>query len=269
MSRAAGLLVYQEEDLRRNRWFAETLCRYAESECMTLRLCLADAAYSAAEHADFVINRSRDHVLSEYCEKERGIRVFNGSKVTAITNDKYVTDRFLRGHGLPTAETQLITEDGQLPGMPFPLVAKPPDGHGGAGVRWAKDPADLSGVPLPYLVQEPMQTGWDLRVYVLGNRIYRAVLRTSDADFRSNFSLGGHAALFEPDAEIRSLVSDVLTILPMDLAGIDFLRRRDGRYVIGEIEDAVGCRMLYQLTQLDPAWDYIRYIAAEMGCISS
>lgn len=263
MSKAKGLLVYTEEDLRRNRWFAETLCRCAESECMSLRLCLSHEAQAAAKHADFVINRSRDYFLSEFCEDSCGIRVYNNSRVTAVTNDKFRTHCFLRQHGLPTADTEQITAEGQLPEMPFPLVAKPADGHGGAGVCWAESADALRGMTPPYLVQEPMQTGWDLRVYILGNRIYKAVLRTSDSDFRSNFSLGGKAELFTPDAEITALVQAVLDILPMDFAGIDFLRRQDGRYVIGEIEDAVGCRMLYQLTDLNPAQDYILYIASQ------
>ena len=260
MSVRRGLLVYQSEDLRRNRWFAETLCRYAEPEGLSLRLCLSENAFSEAKSADFVINRSRNHFLSEYCEETLGIPVYNNSSVTAVTNDKYKTYLFLRAHGLPCAETEQITEAAQRPAMPFPLVAKPPDGHGGAGVVWAAEETALREIPLPFLVQQPMQTGWDLRVYILGGKIYRAVLRTSETDFRSNFSLGGHAALFEPDAEIRGLVSRLLAVMPMDFAGIDFLRHPDGGYVIGEIEDAVGCRMLYQLTNLDPAKDFIRHI---------
>jgi len=144
------------------------------------------------------------------------------------------------------------------------MVAKPLDGHGGADVIWAENAGALRGLSVPYLVQQPMQTGWDMRVYILGNRIYRAVLRTSDTDFRSNFSLGGHASLVEPDADAQALVSRVTAVLPIDFAGIDLLRNRAGEYVIGEIEDAVGCRMLYDLTDLDAAKDYMHYIAAQL-----
>ena len=56
-------------------------------------------------------------------------------------------------------------------------------------------------------------------------------------------------------------------MLPLDFAGIDLLRHPAGGYVIGEIEDAVGCRMLYQCGGCDPARDFIRMIAAERGIL--
>ena len=44
MNRLNGILLYTPEDAARNRWFIEQLCQYAESEGMSLRLCLSDAA---------------------------------------------------------------------------------------------------------------------------------------------------------------------------------------------------------------------------------
>ena len=100
---------------------------------------------------------------------------------------------------------------------------------------------------------------------MLSGEIYAAVLRTSETDFRSNYSLGGHAAVIEPDTEMRTLVEKVLTVMPLDFAGVDILRRPDGSYLLGEIEDAVGCRMLYQLTNKNPARDYIRGVRAAVS----
>lgn len=265
MSRKTGLLIYQPEDLKRNRWFAESLCSYAEPEGISLRLCLCDEAIEAAKTADFAVNRSRDKKISSFCEDSLRMRVYNSARVTAITNDKWQTAQFLSANDIPIAKTERITQRGQFPQMPFPLVAKPLDGHGGAGVTWIANEAEYLQYAgdLPFLVQEPMQTGWDMRVYILRNRVYAAVLRTSETDFRSNFSLGGHAETVQPDREALRLVDSICRILPLDFAGIDLLRRPDGQYVIGEIEDAVGCRMLYQLTDRDPARDFIRMIAQE------
>ena len=71
--------------------------------------------------------------------------------------------------------------------------------------------------------------------------------------------------LIEPDADMRALVEAVQRILPLDFAGVDLLRRQDGSYLLGEIEDAVGCRMLYQLTGKDPAKDFIAGIAQKLS----
>ena len=117
----------------------------------------------------------------------------------------------------------------------------------------------------PFLLQKPVRTGWDMRIYVLGGEIYSAILRTSDTDFRSNFSLGGKVQAVQPDAEAAALVRRITAILPLDFAGVDLLRAPDGSYVLGEIEDAVGCRMLYQETALDPARDLIRYVCRKKG----
>ena len=234
---------------------------------MSLRLCIAQETKLpeiSAMHPDFAVNRSRDEKFSRYCEDSLGIRVYNSAEVTAVTNDKWKTHVFLRAHGLPTADTTVVRMRTEPCAMPLPLVAKPLDGHGGAGVEWVADGTALDAVlrekPLPFLLQQPMQTGWDMRIYMLGGRIYRAMLRTSDS-LRSNFSLGGKAEAVTPDAEAVALTDAVQRVLPLDFAGIDLLRHPDGHYVIGEIEDAVGSRMLYQSGGCDPARDYIRLIA--------
>lgn len=262
-----GLLIYTAGDAARNRWFIDELRKAAESEGIDLRLCISEETtlpQIAEMQPELVINRSRIAEISAFCEEMLHIRVYNSACVTAVTNDKWETHRFLRAHGLPTADTELIAQRGVYPEMPLPLVAKPTDGHGGAGVEWVGDADALETVlrkkPLPFLLQKPMRTGWDVRIYMLGGKIYRAMLRTS-AGLRSNFSLGGSAAPCQPDADMCALADAVQRVLPLDFAGIDLLRHPEGGYVIGEIEDAVGCRMLYQAGGCDPVRDCLRYIA--------
>jgi RimK family alpha-L-glutamate ligase len=259
-----GLLVYAAEDIPRNTWFIGELTRCAESEGCTLRLCTVHEGFPSGFAPDFVINRSRCAEISRECEEMRGISVYNSAAVTRITNDKYLTDRFLRAHGIPTAQTCRISPGDPLPQTAFPVVVKPTDGHGGQGVQLVHSLPELEAAARrfqkPFLVQEPMVFGWDMRVYVLGGEIYAAMLRTSESDFRSNFSLGGQAACVQPAPETVSLVQRVQAVLPMTFAGVDILRHPDGHCVIGEIEDAVGCRMLYALTDKNPAQDLIRTI---------
>lgn len=271
MSRRHGLLIYTAADARRNRWFIEQLCYHAESEGISLRLCLSEDAEPEqimTPETDVVINRSRLSRYSLYAQ-ERRIPCFNSPDVTRITNDKYQTYLALHEqHRIPMAKTWRIRQGDALPAVPAPLIAKPADGHGGSGVVLLRDADAMrqyaETAARPFLIQEPMRFGWDMRVYVLGGAVYAAVLRTSDHDFRSNFSLGGHAEYTEPDTEIKALVQRVQEILPLDFAGVDILRYPNGGYVLGEIEDAVGCRMLYQLTDKDPARDYIRYICKQL-----
>lgn len=270
MSRKQGLLIYTPADAARNRWFIEQLCQYAESEGISLRLCLSDAspAEIMTPQTDVVINRSRLAQYSIYAQS-RGIPCFNSAAVTEITNDKYRTYRSLHlAHGIPMAETWEIRQGAPLPAAQTPCIAKPADGHGGEGVFLLRDANALhqyaAAASRPFLLQESMVFAWDMRVYVLGGEIYTAVLRTSETDFRSNVSLGGQATFMQPDAEICELVRRVQRILPLDFAGVDILRHPCGGYVLGEIEDAVGCRMLYQCTDRNPARDFIRYVAVRI-----
>ena len=105
MSAYSGLLCYSQADVPRNQWFISALQRYAEPEGLSLRLCLAQEGIPAGFRPDFVLNRSRNAQIAEYCEETLGIPVFNSGDVTRITNDKYRTHCFLRSAGLPTAET--------------------------------------------------------------------------------------------------------------------------------------------------------------------
>lgn len=261
-----GLLIYQKEDLQRNTWFAQRLCAEANTYGIEL-LAVTVGQLLPSMQPNFVINRSRNAAISQTYVAQ-GIRCFNHSSVTQITNDKWLTHCFLQQHGIPVAETTLHTPT-DTPPSAYPIVVKPCDGHGGAGVHLVQNKESYSTVaaqmPSRFLVQQPMVYGWDLRVYVLGGKLYAAMLRTSQTDFRSNFSLGGNAHPSSPDASLRSLVEQVAAALPLDFVGVDLLRHPNGGYVIGEIEDAVGCRMLYQHTHLDPAADYMAYIAEQVA----
>ena len=101
--------------------------------------------------------------------------------------------------------------------------------------------------------------GQDLRVWLLGGEIYAACLRRSATDFRSNYCLGGSAAVYPLTPAERAQVSDIAALVQADYYAIDFVRHQ-GRWVFNELEDTVGARMLYDLTSLDPLADYCRYI---------
>ena len=101
--------------------------------------------------------------------------------------------------------------------------------------------------------------GRDMRIYVLGGRIIASVMRSSDTDFRANFKLGGKAEIVEPPEEAVDIVGRIRPELMPDFIGVDSVVGRDGVY-LNELEDVVGTRMLYSLTDLDPALMYMEYV---------
>ena len=46
----------------------------------------------------------------------------------------------------------------------------------------------------------------------------------------------------------------------LGMAGIDFLIDEQERWIFNELEEMVGCRMLYQTTSKDIVKDYVRWI---------
>ena len=143
-----------------------------------------------------------------------------------------------------------------------PAVKKKIDGHGGIDV-YMLDKAE----PFEdgYVYQKPCDTlGRDVRVWLIGKKIIASILRSSDTDFRSNFCLGGKASKYTLSLEEKELVYKIADLLDYDYIGIDFIFN-NGRLVFNEIEDTVGARMVYSLTDTDILSLYCDYIKEELG----
>lgn len=211
---------------------------------------------------DIVVSRIRDSdVLSQL--EDYGSTVFNRSSVCRICNDKAFTYSFVKSLGIPILSFSFPNQ--ALPPGP-PWVVKSCIGHGGTEVFKAETEEDVQQLVAQIEDRKPIvqsyasDPGKDLRVYVLGGRIIASVLRTSDTDFRANFKLGGKAELVEPPDQVIRMVKRIVPELMADFIGIDFVFG-DGQVYLNEIEDVVGTRMLYSLTDMDPARMYMEYIA--------
>lgn len=155
------------------------------------------------------------------------------------------------------------------------FVVKAVDGHGGTQVfSIGEDKRKvLAGIGGHEFVLQPMIGGGsseegrqsrDVRVYVVGKKIFAAVMRSSSRDFRVNFSLGGEVCRYELSSHEVRIVEAVLDGMEFGMAGIDFIVDGGNRLILNEIEDAAGARMLYQCApELDIVQEYLRYILEE------
>lgn len=217
-----------------------------------------------------VLSRQRSALVSEHFER-MGIPVFNSARVCAICNDKRVTHHFLQG--LPMPDTVFLDAHQSHPpaGTAFPVVIKPACSHGGDRVQLVENErewlAAASAIwPEPALQQEVVtEAGRDLRVYVLHGQIVASVIRTAQHGIVSNFKKGGSVALHTLTQEERQLAEQVIRRFeeagaPLVMAGVDLLYHH-GRPVVGEVEDVVGSRMLYQTSDFDIIPRYLEGIA--------
>ena len=60
------------------------------------------------------------------------------------------------------------------------------------------------------------------------------------------------------------MVQKIVDMFSFGLVGIDFLIDEKGAFVFNEIEDVVGARMLYQLTDINLVERYFKYILKQI-----
>ena len=267
-----ALLIYSTEDIEKNKWFIHRLteksaCFGVELKLMTVEEC-RDAYVDADAVTDnmpaFVINRSRAADISEWFEK-RNIFSFNNSETVRIGNDKYAEYELFKNMDLPVMET--VAMEPAWESIPFgvPYIVKKRNGHGGSGVFMADSLDRVKEItagssPDEWIIQKMCdEPGADMRLYLLGGKVIASVLRSSDRDFRSNFSLGGKAVLTEAPEDVRKNAEEIARRLKADYIAVDLIRN-GGQWVYNEIEDAAGARMLYELTDMDIGGRFISFI---------
>ena len=268
-----GLLFYDQAGAERNAWFIDRMVSVARENGDELIPVITDSISEALSRCtplpDFAVVRTISPQLSRELEK-MNVPTYNNARVAEIANDKYATYLYARRLGIAVMDTVSVTCEGDIPdGITYPRVMKTVDGHGGSEVFLVNSLEECKEILAlhpnrRFVLQElSSQPGVDMRVYILGGEVLAAVKRTSKSDFRSNFSLGGKAELYELDQKEKDAVQRIARDLGADLCGIDFIRHR-GEWVLNEIEDVVGTRMLYSLTDTDAAEVYIKYVAASV-----
>lgn len=225
-----------------------------------------------ADRPDFVICRTIYPFLTRMLE-QAGFTVFNNAKVAEIANDKAKTYAYLAEQGIPMADSRFIRrKDAKeaIGKLPEHWVVKAVDGHGGKQV-FLKEKGNIEEIlektGQSDLVAQPFLDGprEDVRVYVLGKEILACVRRRAKDGFKSNFSLGGEVELYTLTEEEEQFVRKIIDRFSFGLVGIDFLINADGQFVFNEIEDVVGARMLYQLTDINLVERYFRFILEQIG----
>lgn len=278
-------LLYDDPDFAVNKSFAKMMRERGEERGMTIEpvlmseislridahgqpFCLRNGV---SEKPQAILSRQRDSFVSEHFEW-MGVPVFNNSLVCEICNDKRRTHQFLKG--LPMPESIFLSSAQSQPpsGTVYPVILKPACSHGGDRVclvsnddEWMTAYQKIS--PEIALQQAVVSdAGRDLRVYILNGKILAGVMRTAREGVVSNFKKGGQVQFHELTSEERALAEAVIerfdeSAAPLFMAGVDMLYDH-GHPVIGEIEDVVGSRMLYQTSDIDIVSLYLDEILA-------
>lgn len=279
-----GYLIYASQEAEKNKGFIRMFQQQGKRQGIEFFYVPQNEFYLSEkwDTPGFVINRTRRPEVSRWYE-EREIPVFHRHELVDMANNKYKTLQFFEEHlpGDIRSEKWCPQSELLLPGnlMRYldsqkdgeETVVKTLDGHGGSQVYLStslkenknrKLVEDLQSVPL--LVQEKIPSdSMDVRVYVLGGEIYQCILRHGQKDFRSNYSLGGQVKTYTLSVSQREYVNCFLEAMPESwkgMFGIDFILDEQENLIFNEVEEMVGCRMLYQCTDCDIVADYISWI---------
>lgn len=281
-----GWLIYDRCQYEKNTWFAAKIIKHCSESC-EIRLIISEFLQFGIFNGklgflyhgecipapDFAIVRTVFPLLSLSLEKS-GVRVFNSYSTSRICNDKRMTYTAALNSGIPVMDTVFSDKQYFDPEFynitDFPLVLKSASGRGGSQVYLINNCDELIKTVklIPengFLIQKLCNTvGMDLRVYVMGGEILCPILRSSD-NFKSNYSLGGKAEVYELNSQEKSCVQKILFSLDFkpDFIGIDFLKDGD-RLIFNELEDVVGTRMLYAAAGINAAQKYSEYVLSTM-----
>ena len=111
-----------------------------------------------------------------------------------------------------------------------------------------------------YVQQFVRHPGWDLRVFILGNRVLTAMRRHAKNDWRTNVAQGGRAEAIVPNAEEARLALAAAQAVGTSIAGIDLLPGPDGGYYVLEVNAVPGWRALAPATGMDVAREIMRFL---------
>ena len=199
---------------------------------------------------DFCIYLDKDKYVLQGIEKA-GIPLFNSFSAIEVCDDKMTTALALAGQGIKmplTLPAPLCYDSGaeiteeeldKIEGaLGYPLIVKRSYGSCGAGVYLVKNRAALKKICgelkcEPHLYQKYLKEsfGRDIRVLLIGGKVFGAILRRSHEDFRANIALGGSATAYELPREAEEMCERAASILGLDYCGIDLLFGEDGFYL--------------------------------------
>lgn len=278
-----GWLIYNKADAMQNEAYINWFLEEARLQNISLQFILRetltigviDNKRTVLLHdkpvtlPDFAVIRTIEPLLNKQLASF-GLTVYNPAETAAICNNKALTHFHLGKLSIPMADTVFVSKRNGIPEsppLPFPFVIKEVSGRGGKQVNLVTNIQDLQylqGVqPSDDLIIQSaknIQSGKDVRVFVIGTEVIGAILRENKHDFRANFKLGGSASWYPLNSYEIALVNQISDYFRFGMVGVDFLLDTDGNLIFNEIEDVVGSRTLSAVSDINILKKYVAYI---------
>lgn len=207
----------------------------------------------------------------------RGTCVINSPRSLEAAIDKYLTTARLAEAGLPVPATIACQHaDAALEAFETlgrDVIVKPLFGSEGRGMLRIAD-AELgwrtfrtlerTGAVM-YLQERIRHPGWDLRVFVLGDRILAGMKRHARGDdWRTNVAQGGEGESVRVGDAEAELALRAAAVLGTEAAGVDLLQGPHGEWYVLEVNAVPGWRALAPVSGVDVAGAIVRRVAEKV-----
>ena len=215
--------------------------------------------------------------------ESQGTRIVNSPRALEGAIDKYLSLTRLAAAGVAVPRT-IVAQDADAiqqawQSLGGDCVLKPLFGSGGRGIqrlmnRQAIEPlletarqSQPAGA-VAYLQEFVPHNGWDVRILLVGERVFSIRRVSENGDWRTNIALGARPEAFSPPETWIDVARQAARELKIEIAGVDLLPASDGRLFVLEINAVPGWRGLETATTTTLGREVVRYLEAlqSAGC---
>lgn len=191
--------------------------------------------------------------------KQDKVKLINDVELLEITANKFLTAMYLFDNDIEHIKSlKVISHIGDISNIvknnfEYPVILKSKVGSLGRGIYKINtqeelvnttDQINLLNKAYEFLIQEYIEEGnTTYRVLVLGGKVqYIMKNKSEEGKFKSNYTLSEKAELINKpyDNKITNLINTIYKVLPMDIMGIDLIRKQSGEYIVCEINSNPG-----------------------------
>lgn len=205
--------------------------------------------------------------------QSRGTLVVNSPRCLETSIDKWLTLHRLSELGITVPPTiacqtrdQALAAFEQLGGD---VLVKPLFGGEGRGIIRLQDD-DMAWRCLStlqqlghvlYLQKFIANFGYDIRVLLIGGRLFSIRRQAREGSYRTNVSLGGIALTHELTEQQQELAIRSAKAVDGCVVGVDLLPAKDGRLYVLEVNAVPGWRGLASSLSIDIAREFVQFVA--------
>lgn len=230
--------------------------------------------------------------------EDNGFFVVNTMDSIMACENKYVTSKLLMDAGIPVPKMAIIENEDKIEqgvkavGGKFPVVIKLLSGSHGIGVSIVDSYASLRSVlqtiwkldnSIEILIQEKIDSEYDLRIHVLTKKFNAPVPEDTDAmllgymrrnrvkkDFRTNYSLGGSVEKTKVTKEQEEVAIAAAKAIGCNWCGVDLIvDKKTGKNYVLEVNSSPGTQGLKKATGIDVVADIVDFVTDKANWIRS